>query len=397
MLQLPNNCRAGKFTVSPANWKSQSAKVNTTWKIQYWFYDDNLKKRKLVSMKGMNRLTTLKEKQDYVNDIINYETDLIKVRGWNHITESFSVVTESELSAATPVIDALEHGFKKVEAEATTLTGIEGVLRHVVKAVKKLRMDRYAIRDINPWHVETIIEKVGEGNPRWTNNTFNHYKKYLSIIFKRLKKSRCISSNPVGEVEKRKTVHRMRQELTPEERVKVKELLSARHPRFWTFVNIFFHSGSRETELLRLRKCDIDIPGQRFKVLIKKGKQGREEWRPIKDIVLPDWEKALEGAGDTDYIFSKGLMPGHARVRPEQVTRRWNRHVKIKLGITADLYSLKHSNLDEMSEALQAQKEAVTEASEFAGHTTPVVTLKHYLKGQDGRKNKTVRGVRNEF
>jgi integrase len=217
------------------------------------------------------------------------------------------------------------------------------------------------------------------------------------MLFKELVELETIDSNPVRDISKKKTVHKMRQELTPKERAIVRKHLSVNYPSFWNFVNIFFHSGSRETELLRLKVSDIDLAGHRFKVLVKKGKQGREQWRPIKDIILPDWQKLVTGAPLSDYLFSVGLKPGPVKIRPDQLNRRWNKHVKIKLGITADLYSLKHSNLDEMAEALQAEKEAVKEASEFAGHTTPVITIKHYLKGGSERKGKAAQGVRNEF
>lgn len=402
MLQLPNNCRAGSFTVRPANWKSQSAKVKSIWKLSYWFYDDNLKKKRQIVIKGMNRLTTLKKKQDLVRELIDNELDIIQVKGWNHITGSASVVMESELSGATPVIDALEYAFKKLQVESGCKAEIKSCLKYVSKAIRALHFDRLPVVEIKTKHLRLVLDECARGKKKWSASSHNHYRSYLRMLFKEVKVMEAIDFNPVNDLDKKKATHKLRQELTPDERATVKDCLTVHHPRFWTFVNIFFHSGSRETELLRLRKSDVDIPGQRFKVLIKKGKQGREEWRPIKDIVLPDWEKALEGAADTDYVFSKGLKPGKSIIRPEQVTRRWNRIVKRPvekggLGITADLYSLKHSNLDEMSEALQAQKEAVTEASEFAGHTTPVITIKHYLKGQDGRKNKTIKAVRNEF
>lgn len=149
--------------------------------------------------------------------------------------------------------------------------------------------------------------------------------------------------------------------------------------------------------MISLKPSDVDIAGQRFKVLVKKGREGKEQWRPIKDIVVSEWEKVLQEAGENDYLFSIGLKPGTRKIRPEQITRRWKRYVKKGLGITADLYSLKHSNLDETAGALQSHREAVKIASEQAGHTTPVVTLKHYLQGEGERQNATVRGVWNEF
>jgi hypothetical protein len=48
----------------------------------------------------------------------------------------------------------------------------------------------------------------------------------------------------------------------------------------------------------------------------------------------------MTGCGKMDYVFSKNLLPGKIPIDPSQVGRRWRRHVKIPLGITADFYLL---------------------------------------------------------
>ena len=137
-------------------------------------------------------------------------------------------------------------------------------------------------------------------------------------------------------------------------------------------MQIFFHSGARIKELLAVKVQEVDIKKQRFKVLIRKGRNSHEEWRVIKNIALPFWIELLEGAKENEYIFSIGLNPGEKQIIREQITRRWNMHVKKKLGITADFYSLKHLNLDEISGALDIEAAAM-----MAGHTSPVITMKH--------------------
>jgi site-specific recombinase XerC len=399
MLQLPSNCRAGKISVSPANWKTQSAKVTSIWKITYWFYDDNLGQRHKVTIKGMNRYTTLIEKQDFVRYAIDQELELLQVKGYNYITKKETVAFTTELSGTTPVAEALQYGFSKLKVVPTTLACIKSCLEKVTGAIKKLHYDRIYIMDIRRRHIKLILEACGD----LSDCNYNHYRSYLSMIFRQLVEVEAIEANPVRDLIKKAETRKLRQELDKEkERPIVRKFLSEHYPEFWTFVNIFFHSGSRITEFVRLRAMDVDIPNQRFKILIKKGRKPKEQWKPIKDIVVPDWIKAIEGAKDTDYIFSVGLVPGAKMIRPEQITRRWKNHVKKPvdkggLGITADLYSLKHSNLDETAEALQKHKEAIKQASDQAGHTTPVITLNTYLQGETGRQNATVKGVWNEF
>lgn len=348
-------------------------------------------------IKGMNRLTTLTEKQDMIRTLVEYELELLQVRGWNYITKTYSVVNDSEITEHTPVLTALQYAFTKIQAEPTTKASIKSCLKFITSAMVDLQYDRMRIGDIRRKHLKLVLDKCGKDSA----SSYNHYRSYLTMFFKELVEIEAIDSNPARDISKKRDTRRMRQELTKEQRKAVREYLQANKPEFWTFVHIFFHSGSRITELLRVKAEDVDIKGQQFKVLIKKGQQSREEWRPIKDIALPDWEKVLAMAEKTDYLFSEGLLPGPSTIRPEQVGRRWN---KLKrpadkggLGITADLYSLKHSNLDETDAALSKHRESIKETARMAGHTTPIITMTTYAKGHKGRKDDTLKGVRNEF
>ena len=130
-----------------------------------------------------------------------------------------------------------------------------------------------------------------------------------------------------------------------------------------------------------------------IKITVKKGQKLSEEWRTIKTIALPFWVELHAMAEPGQYIFHKGLNPGTCDkpIRAEQITRRWRRHVKEKLGITADIYSLKHSNLDEI-----AANFGVSRAQEAAGHSTPVITMT-YLHGEKERAHERLKDAGNEF
>lgn len=397
MLRLPNHCRAGKFSVRPANWKSQSAKVNTIWSISYWFYDDNLQQKKKIVIKGGNRHTTLKEKQDHTRNMIDFEMDLVKEKGYNPITKSYAVISESEISGSTTVLSALEYAKTKLDVQPNTLKYVNSCLNQVKKAVAALRLERMPASDIRRRHIKAILEECGKGKGWEGNSSYNHYRSYLLMLFKELVERDIIDTNPVRDISKKKGLRKIRKELTKKERGSSREFLSNKYPEFWRFVNIFFHSGARISELMGVKKSDVDLSQQQFKVLIKKGQDMREVYKPIKDVVMGDWKELLESAKPGDYLFSRGLKPGKSRIRPEHVTRRWKNHVKIKLGIAADLYSLKHSNLDEISGALAAHEKGIKGASEAAGHSTPVITMDVYAQGEKERRNKTIREVANEF
>ena len=137
---------------------------------------------------------------------------------------------------------------------------------------------------------------------------------------------------------------------------------------------------------------DVNLEKQVFKLFIKKGSQQREELRAIKNIALDFWKEQLEGAASGDYVFSSDFRPGKTRTTTKRMGNKWRLYVKEGLGIDIDFYSLKHLNLDETSKLLDAAA-----AAKMAGHTSTVITLKHYLVNEEERKMEKLRKVNNDF
>jgi hypothetical protein len=74
------------------------------------------------------------------------------------------------------------------------------------------------------------------------------------------------------------------------------------------------------------------------------------------------------------------------------MSNKWKEYVKEGLGIYIDFYSLKHFNLDDTSTILDAEADA-----KMAGHTSTVITLKHYLINEEERKMEKLKRVDNDF
>lgn len=409
MLQLPNNCRAGKISVYPTNWKTVRADVKLTWYIKYRFYDDNLKKSKQVVIKGMNDLSTLKEKQGATQILLDDEMDLLLNEGFNRITGAYHIEVAEDITRHTPFIEALNFAFDRIKAGTDTIANLKSCLAYMTKAADQLRYTKVPISEIKVRHIILLLERTGKIKKEtkiitgkkgqfkqgiWTSNTFNQYRANLGILFKFLVKLEVCDANYPLVLDKEKNTRKIRETLTKEQRAQINTLLFEKDRNFWRFLHIFFHSGSREVEMLRLKAGDVDIKNQRFKALVKKGRSYREEWRTIKTVVLNLWQEVLSLAKPNDYLFHVGLVPGSSDkpIRTEQVSKRWLRHVKKPLGITADFYSLKHSNLDETAELLSIQ-----EASKAAGHSSTVVTMEHYLTGEKERQHNRLKKVNNSF
>jgi integrase len=393
MIQLPNNCRIGKIGVSPKNWQSPKANPAEDWMIFYRFYDDNLNQEKFVRIKnGLNRFDTLKEKQEFVKNALQVINDEL-LNGFNPIAQIAPAVESVQKSVQIITLRAaLESAFDKMVVVHNTRTDINSMLNYVYPALERLGFDTLPIQEITRKHIKLLFEDLAKNKKTWSANLFNHYRKYLHKLFADIIDDELLENNPVTHIKKQKSVHNQRKELTLEERRLIDKHLYKNYPAFWRFTNIFFHSGSRITEMLALRKSDIDLEKHQFTVLIKKGKEHRREPRTIKDIVFNEWQHIYELASGNQYIFSRSLLPGNVQIRREQITRRWEEHVKKKLHIEADFYSMKHSNLDETSELA-----GIIMAQKAAGHASPVITMKYYNKGQKKREHELLRKVNNKF
>jgi hypothetical protein len=151
---------------------------------------------------------------------------------------------------------------------------------------------------------------------------------------------------------------------------------------------------------MNVKKSDVDLNNQRFKVTTLKGGIYREVWKPIKVTVLPLWKELVYKARIDDYLFGKGLIPSAAAILPSQVTKRWKRYIKNKLGIEADLYSLQHLNFTEMMDLLSESTElrkAQEIVIESSSHTTTKMLDTIYDVRSQLRKDNRIKGIANKF
>jgi integrase len=413
MLQLKNGCSCSEPSVYPKNWLTGGpALLKKTWYLQYKFYDpkyrDRYKYGRLIIIKGMNSYKTLPERRAAVSLLFENELDALKNYQYNPITgtrvDSIDEVrSEYEIDPSTPFIQALEDILKRLTVEDETRRDIKSVVKYTGMAAARLRYDKIEIADVRRKHIKIILDEVGRiplidakgkrTERKWTPNRYNVYWKYLHRLFEELIELEACEYNPVSKISKKSIVHKMRLTMTKEQRHETINVYLKEHfYTFYRFCQIFFHSGGRMTELMKIQVKDIDLGRQRYKITIKKGKNQHEEERTIKDKSLPFWEELIGGAKPDDYIFAKGLKPGPNSISSHQITRRWRKNVKEKLGITADIYSLKHSNLDETAALLD-----IKAAQNQAGHTTPVITIGRYLHGEKERQHQRLKGVDNEL
>ena len=384
MLQLPNGCTCSEPSVFPKNWKTVSTSVKSDWRIQYYFYDGG--KKKLVIVKGMNRITNIEERREVTKLILAGEIKRLQ-DGYNPITRQATVELNFEIETFTPFIKALRKAFTKLKLSKSSMTNIESALTYIEKSSDHLGYSNLPVSKISRKHIIPILE--GCNLPP---QSYNHYRAYLMQLFTKLVEMEAIENNPVDKYVKKLDIEvTPRQLVTHEERQMINEHF-ADDKYYLRFLHVFFHSGARPIELTRLKKEAVNLEHLYYKIKVRKRKKIVEEKRAIKKISLDLWEEILSEAGEGDYIFGKDLKPSKTPCLRDYITKKWQREVKGKLKINKDLYALKHTNLDETSAILNAEA-----AAKQAGHKSTVITLKHYLVNEDERERKKLSEVRNKF
>jgi integrase len=399
MIQLPFSCKCTELKVYPNNWTYKKASLKKEWYIYYRFYDPNFKANpkfkngKLIVIKRMNGFKAILDRQEATRQIIREELERLIKRAYNPITSKNRIDEQNciGITPSTAFLDALYSVEKRISASNLTKRDFRTILNLVSKASNSLGYSQIPLSEISRMHIKKLLSQTdiiyGESAHR-----YNKIRSYLMILYKELNELEIVGTNPLRDISKRRAVQKIRNVLTPENRILIDTYLKDNYESFWRFMHIFFHSGARITELLRVKICDVDLKTQFFVVTIKKGGLFKEVRKPIKNIALPFWGKAVENASKDDYVFSKDLLPGKKAIQPFQITKRWNRHVKAKLGVLEDFYSLKHLNLDQTAELLN-----VYDASVMASHTSPSVTLKHYTINEKARQEERLKNINNPF
>jgi integrase len=388
-INLPNGAWCS-ISVFPKNWNTKAVRVNVPWRITYRYYPKDGKPVQR-HLRDMNKAFDLATRQLETRTLLENEIRLLRA-GYNPATNELATGARV-LVPNTPFIQALDHIFERMQPKLAPSTVVD--IRFTINSVRKGAMDllysTMAVSEIRRKHIKLILDHCSK-----SANQFNKNRSYLMTLFAELCELEAVEVNPVREIKKMKTVKRIRKILTREERQRVSQHLRGANYPFWRYMMIFYHSGGRNTELLSLRREDVDLENLRYKSVIKKGRGYIEKWRAIKRIAECSdlWRELVNESVAGQYLFSVGLKPGNKSIRTDQIGRRWKKWVldNKELGITGTFYQFKHSNLTEISTAKGADV-----AAAGAGHTSPAMVFSIYDVTRESRMLDEFRNADNAF
>lgn len=376
--QSSNGCSFSDPFIFP-NLKKLSAKDAMTkeWYIGCKFFDptqtDKYPQGFFWRRKGFAEFKTFKERCEAAE--VALEEMLMSLQsGYNPIQKRFFTEDDSEFSGNLFFLDALQLAFEDHRQNITHnyAKTIKSDLKRISATTMQIGYDLIRIKDIELKHVKRILDKSN-----LSNNSYNSYRKHLSALFKILCANSCLLQNPCENIPKKQHVKREREILDKKEFLRIYSYLKKHRPGYANYCKIFHMSGCRSTELLAVKKSDIDLEKQEFTILVKKRKIYTKEVRPIVKMALPFWKQQIEMCkSENDYIFGIGFEP-EQRDKPIDMGtpgKYWTKYVQKQFNTSVTFYALKHMFLT-MIETSYGIKAAQTMAGHLSSKTTETYTL----------------------
>ncbi len=284
---------------------------------------------------------------------------------------------------STPFITAFRFSLSVSECEKETKADIKSVLNSLEAAAGKLGFLNMPIGDIQVMHIKLSLDECRKISSKFSAKRFNKAKAYISGLYKYLVEVGAAYANmakaisPIKKVMVTKPVF-----ISDEEMIRIMNHLEKVNKRFYVFVTIFYYSGGRIKELMKLQVKDVNLVKQTYSSYILKGNVGWTD-RTIRNNVLPVWREHIKNAKPNDYVFSKYLIPGSLMIRSDQATRRWTKYVMIPLNINATFYKLKHRAATRTNEVAGIELSAAQ-----MGHVNTDMARTKYVIGEQERIKK---------
>lgn len=351
MKNLKFGCRRSDFLVTNSN---------NDWFIQCRFYEAD-REKPFTYRRRLNKFKDEKERKKIEKLLLSEMMAMIDDRDYNPRTKQY-MFDDGELNPNLSMLECLDRALSGKTYTPQHLKVVESALRKFKEGSEKKRLDYLKIKDVELLHIKQILESCD-----LTNYSYNKYKKYLSSLFTDLVDAGCLKINPCTGIKAKKHVTEVKDIFTDEELIKISKLVLWKFPKFYNFYQIFYMSGCRVSEMMSVKKSDVNLEKSEFTILLKKGGLDIREKRAIVPDALQFWCNQISKSEANNYLFSEGFEPGDRLIDRDYVYKYWKNNIRIKT-----IYTLKHTFLDKVD---QANYNAQIMAGHRDGRTTDIYTV----------------------
>lgn len=363
MKNLNFGCKRSDFLVTSSN---------DDWFIQCRFYEPD-REKPFTYRRRLNRFKTEKERKQIEKLLLKQMTELLDEKDYNPRTKEY-MFERGNLNPYLFTGEALQKALDKKDFTVDHARNVKLHLDRFMVAFEKNNLNYLKIKDVELIHVKQTLESLN-----LSNYTYNKFRVHLSSLFTDLVDEGCIKVNPCTGIKPKKHIVEKRDIFTIEELKKIDKHIKNKHLHFYNYFQIFFMSGCRTTEILALKKTDVNLERSEFTITLKKGELYVREKRAIISDAISFWKDQLQNAiFEDDFIFSYFYQPGDHEMDRNLVYRFWKEKVMNPLKIDKSIYCLKHTFLDMVEEANYS-------AQIMAGHRNDQTTS-IYTVGREKRR-----------
>jgi integrase len=298
--------------------------------------------------------------------------------------------------------EALKFADTKIKvSEDTRKHETKPILKQLLQQAVKLGIAQEPIKNVTRRNLKELVERcaktiVTDRNPEsvYSNDKYNRCRKVLGYYYKELLDYEVVDANiPLSLSKEKQAIKRLPADIDSDIQKKLSEYLRDNYRPFWLYLQTFYNSAPRSTEMMRLKVKDVDFNKQQVKYLVKKGKVYEEKYRVIPDIAVPYWKEVIGNAPASWYVWGKGLKPDKEPIKSYQIHKRWRRLVTSReefkdIGIT--FYKLKHLRLTDI-----ANTDGIEQAGKLAAEN-PHTVSRHYDMNK-GRVDERLKKSGKEF
>lgn len=327
--------------------------LSKDWYVWFRFNGGNPKRYSF----GINTYNTYEQRMIHAELLC--KTLLLNLQnGWNPDLNKTSDKKPKKMSIA----DGLSFSMDKLKQRLKSKSYSDYLCtnRFVLEAVMRLKYDKLSIQSIERYHIKTIMEDI-KTSRNWSNHAYNKNLGYLKSILSELVEFDIIKTNPAHGIRLLKYETPPTLFPTDQEQTKIIQHLYNRNFTYLRFVKALYQTGIRPAELLRLKVGDVDLDRDLILLKSEDGKTNKYRLVPIKSDLKKDLLLIINSTHSPDlYLFgtprkqggkldySDMFSPNKYKIKRDTVTKYWKKYVKDELGITKNLYSLKHKAANDM-------------------------------------------------
>jgi integrase len=336
---------------------------------------------------GLNKIKDLKKREVAYNELC--ADMLIDLKNGYNPNIPDGMQSQSDMLIVEALRFALDK--KKPYLKPKSYNTYRATIDVLETSIVKLLLDNLKIIDLKRLHIRLILEKTST-TEKWSDKTHNKCLGHLKILLSELVKWDITEANSATgidniKVDKESDFHKPASDPDID---KIRNHLIEKDFRFYVFSITVFHTGIRMKELLLTTLSMVNMAKNEFNLIGAITKNGKARTVPInkhlkeylfkmdfsklpKDYYLfgSFKEPGMGNRGKNQHLID--FTPAPTPISRDTAGRRWKKLVKDDLGITMNLYAMKHHGADK--KILAGMN--MDSLRELYGHSSKLMTEKY--------------------